>query len=314
MMQRIDPAGEIFADAVRPAGGGIVVGIPSAGRRAILASVVPLMARQTRQPDEVVICVPSPEDIDLSCLAGLACPVRVLISERGSCRQRNHILDNVPDADVVLFLDDDFLLEADYVAKLERLFGDNPGIALATGRVIADGILGPGISVEDGLKLLAEGCADATPMPVPFSPTYNGYGCNMAVRMSAVSVENVRFDENLPLYGWLEDVDFSRILARQGDIVHSTGLRGVHLGTKLARTAGLRLGYSQVANPVYLMRKDTMSFRHAATQVARNVMANLVKSWRPEPWVDRKGRLMGNVRAFIDLATGRLVPRNVEKL
>ena len=41
-----------------------------------------------------------------------------------------------------------------------------------------------------------------------------------------------RFDENLPLYGWLEDVDFCRQLARYGRIVKNIRLIGVHLGSK----------------------------------------------------------------------------------
>ena len=46
----------------------------------------------------------------------------------------------------------------------------------------------------------------------------------------------------------------------------------------------------------------------------RNVSANLVKVWKPEPWVDRKGRLKGNALACLDLLTGRLAPANVEAL
>jgi hypothetical protein len=37
-------------------------------------------------------------------------------------------------------------------------------------------------------------------------------------------------------------------------------LRGVHLGTKRSeRSPGKRLGYSQIANPVYIARKETIA-------------------------------------------------------
>ncbi|GEO86878.1 MULTISPECIES: glycosyltransferase family 2 protein [Alphaproteobacteria] len=302
--------------ALAPSAGALhlVVGIPSTGRKDILARTLRQLARQDRQPDEVVVCVCSQDDIDRNCLADLACPSRVLISSRGSCRQRNGILDAVPQADVVVFLDDDFLMTAPYLEEIEQLFSEHPDVVIATGTVIADGITGPGISLTEGIDriLAAELAADYDPDPL--HAVNNGYGCNMAVRMSAVRGGNLRFDEDMPLYGWLEDVDFSRMAARHGRVVKSTRLTGVHLGTKLSRTSGARFGYSQIANPIYLARKGTMTVRHAGLQMARNVAANAAKVWRPEPWVDRKGRLRGNLRAFADLLFRRLAPGNIETM
>ena len=145
-------------------------------------------------------------------------------------------------------------------------------------------------------------------------PVYNAYGCNMAIRMAIINATCLRFAENLPSYGWLEDVDFSRLAAHYGQVVSAKQLEGVHLGTKSGRSAGVRLGYSQIANPLYLMRKRTMSVPHATAQIGRNLVANLFKTWRPEPWVDRKGRLKGNIMAFHDLLKGRLAPQNIEML
>ncbi|OCP38392.1 glycosyltransferase family 2 protein [Ensifer sp. LC163] len=290
----------------------VAIGIPSCGRRDILSAVLPLIARQTRQPDEIYVCLSSPEDMDPSCVEGLAVRVIVIISERGSCRQRNRIL-AAATSDVILFLDDDFLMAQSYIEEVGRLFAENEDVVIATGTLVADGIIGPGISVDGGLELIA--ADDRLPRSTQaFRPIYNAYGCNMAVRTGPVRDAQLAFDENLPLYGWLEDVDFSRMAAALGRVVQSSNLVGVHLGTKLARTPGIKFGYSQIANPIYLIRKDTMSVRHASVQIVRNLAANLVKVWKPEPWVDRKGRLRGNARAFLDLLTGRLAPRNVERL
>ena len=65
---------------------------------------------------------------------------------------------------------------------------------------------------------------------------------------------------------------------------------------------------------VYLMGKKTMSPRHAAPQIMRNLVANAVKIVWPEPWVDRRGRFLGNMRAVVDLVRGRLSPQNVNAL
>ena len=69
----------------------------------------------------------------------------------------------------------------------------------------------------------------------------------------------LRFDEGLPLYGWQEDIDFAARVARQGGALARTdAFAGVHCGVKTARSRGLPIGYSQVANPLYLVRKGTM--------------------------------------------------------
>lgn len=292
----------------------LVVGIPSAGRRDILSATLRHLACQTRPPDEIVVSVPHLDDIDQECLAHLPCSSRVLISPRGSCHQRNRILDFMPHTDVVVFLDDDFLMAPTYLEQVEQLFVEHRDVAIATGTVIADGATGPGISIEEATLKLRQSQASAEFDPNPLRNVYCGYGCNMAVRMSAVADGNVRFDEHLPLYGWLEDVDFSRLVARHGRVVRSTLLKGVHLGTKVGRTSGLRFGYSQIANPIYLTRKGTLTVRHAVVQMTRNILANAVKVWRPESWIDRKGRVKGNLRAFADLISGRLAPRNVETM
>lgn len=292
----------------------LVVGIPSTGRKEILATTLRDLKRQDRQPDEVVVCVSSPDDINQSCLENLTCPYRVLMSPRGSCRQRNGILDTVPLADVVIFLDDDFLMASSYLEQVEQLFIEHPDVAVATGTVIADGITGPGIPTDEGSSRLEASHESMNFDPNPLRTVYSGYGCNMAVRMSVVTGSSLRFDEDLPLYGWLEDVDFSRMAARHGRVVKSARLKGVHLGTKIGRTSGTRFGYSQIANPIYLARKGTMTVRHAGLQMTRNVLANAVKVWRPEPWIDRKGRVKGNICAFADLLSGRLSPRNVERM
>jgi GT2 family glycosyltransferase len=137
----------------------------------------------------------------------------------------------------------------------------------------------------------------------PFSP----YGCNMAFRLSAIG--DLRFDERLVLYGWLEDRDFGAALAKRGGrLIKCASARGVHMGVKSGRVAGDRLGYSQVVNPIYMLRKGTMTAGQVAGQLFRNIMSNLVFAVRPEPFIDRRGRLRGNFKGFLDVLRGRLEP------
>jgi GT2 family glycosyltransferase len=290
----------------------IAVGIATLGRREVLAGTLDMLARQTRLPDLLVICAGGAQDADEAALRQFPTASRLLTGTVGLCAQRNQVLAAATEADIIIFFDDDFFPEPDYLANLERLFVENPDVVAATGLLIADGVNGPGLSAEQAVQLAK--AASAAPVAARTLIDYYGtYGCNMAFRMATVRRNGALFDENLPLYGWQEDIDFSLRLAPFGRIVKSSDLRGIHLGVKLGRSSGMRLGYSQIANPVYLVRKGSIGGRYALNLMWRNVAANLVRSFRPEPWIDRKGRLKGNLLALIDVATGRASPLRIRE-
>jgi GT2 family glycosyltransferase len=288
----------------------ITVGIATTGRPGILARTVELLSHQSRAADAILVCPARDEDVDRSMLQG-APGILVVRGNLGLPAQRNTLLSGAGEADVLVFFDDDFFPEDTYLQAIEDLFRREPDVVMATGTVVADGILGPGLSPEQARRHLDE----VRPKPLEhLEEVYNGYGCNMSVRMSSVRTLDIKFDEALPLHGWLEDVDFSRRLAPAGRIVRSNLLRGVHLGNKAGRSSGVRLGYSQIANPLYMVRKGTMERGRAYKQIGRNILANAVKTLRPEPWVDRRGRLIGNLRGAVDAVRGQLDPQQILKL
>jgi GT2 family glycosyltransferase len=287
----------------------IGVGIATAGRREILAETLRELSRQTRRPDCVFVSPAAQEDCDATLTGELPFPLRLVRGGRGLPAQRNALLDATRHFDILVFFDDDFLPGASYLAELEHWFAADPTIVAMTGHVIADGILGPGMDLGSARALLAS--FEAPPSTQPLTERYNAYGCNMAVRLAPIHAHGVRFDETLPLYGWLEDVDFSRQLAHYGRIVKNSRMIGVHLGIKGGRFSGIRFGYSQIANPLYLWRKGTFRSDLALRQMGRNLLANFAKVIWPEPWVDRRGRVHGNILGFCDLVRGRLHPRRI---
>ncbi len=290
----------------------LVVGIPTVGRAAILCETLRELRRQRRPADAVIVC--GATEADLAGAAEADPDARLLVGRRGLPHQRNAIVDACPDADILVFFDDDFLAAPDYLAAIERHMTADPGIVVATGLVLADGIKGPGLTAVEGREIL-HAAGDAGDGAAGVHPTFSGYGCNMAVRLRPMRDDAIRFDERLPLYGWQEDVDFSRRLAAHGTVVRLDAARGVHLGTKSGRTAGVRLGYSQVANPIYLTRKRCgYPAKRALEHIARNMASNVFRSPWPEPFVDRVGRLRGNLLALRDLATGRIGPERVLEL
>lgn len=282
----------------------LAVIVASLGRRWCVGRLLELLAVQKRPPDMTVVSVITPTDAPESTPPSL--DVEVICSPLGLCAQRNRGLDRVGEsADIVAFLDDDFVPAADFLENLERLFTDRPDLVGATGVVLADGVTGPGLDYDEAIEIVSRPRADP-----PFErPIPNLYGCNMAYRQAAVGA--IRFDERLPLYGWLEDADFSLSVGRKGPMIQSGRLAGVHLGVKAGRTSGVRFGYSQISNPIYLYRKGTMPFRQSASNILRNLATNHVKALAPEPYIDRRGRVKGNWIAFFDLMRGRLSPERI---
>ena len=181
-----------------------------------------------------------------------------MLGPRGLTCQRNAILEQVRDFDVVVFFDDDFLPTPSYLQVVERVFATQDDVVMVTGLVIADGIIGPGLSLEDARSWLAVFGAIKRDWH-ELEKVTNGYGCNMALRVSAVEAGQCRFDEKLPLYGWLEDVDFSLRLGQRGRIVKAMAAQGVHLGIKKGRVLGgidLDVGTAQANQFVHFAARE----------------------------------------------------------
>jgi GT2 family glycosyltransferase len=286
----------------------LVIGIPTVGRAAVIREILSGLRRQVRLPNRTIVCGSKPADVDgLETLSG----VEVILSRPGLPRQRNALIAAAPEADVMLFLDDDFVMASDYVYAIERAMTVDPGIMVATGLVVADGIGGPGLRVADAENAIGAVRSRSTAI----TPVFSGYGCNMAVRLAPMRAHDIAFDERLPLYGWQEDVDLSRRLVPFGTVVKVEAAVGAHLGVKVGRNSGVRLGYSQVANPLYLADKGAgYPLGWALKHISRNIAMNIARAARPEPYVDRRGRLRGNALAFLDLARRRLAPERVLEL
>ncbi|WP_449255989.1 glycosyltransferase family 2 protein [Bosea sp. (in: a-proteobacteria)] len=289
----------------------IVVGIATSGRREVLRDTLIQLDRQALRPQRILICPSADDDADWDHAASLTIAAERIKGPRGLTAQRNAILEAAGDADLIVFLDDDYLPADRFILEAERLFGQNPDVVAATGHVLADSVHGPGIGLHEALAVLA---GDQPPQDGDIWPVENTYGCNMIFRMAAIRRTGARFDENLPLYGWQEDVDFCSLLAAEGRIVHATVLRGVHRAVKSGRTSGVRFGYSQIANTVYLARKGTLRRARALRLSAAPFAANIVCSLLPRGLIDRRGRLKGNLLALWDLARGRLDPRRILSL
>lgn len=283
----------------------IAVVIATRGRPGLVRRIVDRLERQSRPAARIVVVGASESDI--AALDTGRPGLTALVGRPGLCLQRNDGLRHLAGRHAaVAFFDDDFIPSRFWLERAAALFEERPDLTGLTGRVLADGIKTPGISCEDGVARVEAEDAAAPNLP-GLQGGFRPYGCNMAFRTEAI--QGLAFDERLPLYAWLEDSDFGGQIARAGGrTMRAEGLWGVHLGNKTGRERGRRLGYSQIANPIYLARKGTVSVPFAANLMLRNLAANTLRSLRPEPYIDRPGRLRGNVAALGDILRGRLDP------
>jgi len=285
----------------------IAVIVASIRRAEEISHLLAHLFAQSFLPSAIILSVEAPTDLPDNLPAG----VEIVMGPKGLTRQRNRGLERaLSRSDVVVFFDDDFIPDREALAGMARLFEQAPDIVGATGLVLRDGVKLGGISYEEAAAAVRQHeVRDVAAQPLEISLTSELYGCNMAFRSDAIGA--LRFDEALPLYGWQEDVDFTGQIMRCGYTVKTNAFAGVHRGVNKGRTRGVSLGYSQMVNPVYLVRKGTMHPAKALRLMIKNFLANHGKLVRPEPFIDRAGRCQGNWRGIFDLLRGRCDPEAV---
>jgi|HubBroStandDraft_4_1064222.scaffolds.fasta_scaffold22864_2 glycosyltransferase involved in cell wall biosynthesis len=287
--------------------------IASRGRPVILGKVLSNLALQRRLPDEVVVSAVCTADLPVSLP-----PVpnlQMLFGSPGLTCQRNrgivYLIDKV---DLIAFIDDDFIVGDDYFLNMINIFEQDKSVIGVNGEIVADGANSPGFSFEEGMQLVKQySRRKLIPRTWEVKDKFAA-GCNGIIACRTASLGSLRFDERLLFYGWQEDLDFCGALRRFGRIVRTNLVWGVHLGTKHAKGSEVQLGYSQIINPAYIVRKGNMSLAHAFQLATRNFVANLVKSIRPESHIDRRGRLRGNLIGLLHLLTFRVTPEYISKL
>lgn len=289
----------------------VAVVVASLGRPELVGQMKALMDAQTSRPDMLLFSLVG--DADWPEGLKQSERLRMIVGKKGLCAQRNNALDWLDDRyDIVMFYDDDFVPSRFSIERIREFFSLHPEVAGATGNVLKDGINSAGISFPQAQEILRRHEENNFSPPCIVMGLHGLYGCNMAYRASAIG--QTRFDERLKLYAWQEDIDFAASVGRRGRIVKTFAFAGVHQGVKAGRTPGRRLGYSQIINPSYLVRKGTMRRTFAAKLMIRNFLANHIRLVKPEPWVDRLGRAKGNWIGILDLVRGRLTPERIESL
>jgi hypothetical protein len=292
-------------------GSGVAVIVASAGRPALLLPLLRDLAAQTLLPTEVMLSVPTPADLPpVDALESIQLCVRIVFAPRGLTAQRNVAMDCLQsNPRWIAFFDDDARVHVAYLNRATYHLSTHPNVVAITGSVLRDGVREKRPIDEATADAIL--CAAVTP-DASAEETRELYGCNFVVRASAAIAS--RFDERLPLYGWLEDRDFAARVSRHGELHRIKSAQIVHLGwVSGGRLSHLRFGYSQIANPLYLRSRGSLAWRDVL-HAMRGVPSNLVYSLAGPDASWRRQRLRGNAEAFRDLVRGRLRPERVREL
>jgi hypothetical protein len=282
--------------------------IATMGRASIVSQLLAQLERQSTLPAGIILSASQPSDIpDLT----NHIKTEVTFGSPGLAAQRNRALKKLPpEAQFVVFFDDDFIPSIFWIERLQQFFAHYTQAVAMTGHVIADGVRSGGIKWSEGLSIVEQADKTAATFDMDKHAVHanrSPYGCNMAYRLDAI--RNQTFDERLVHYGWLEDLDFGfRTANRNRDAFWTDAVWGVHLGVKVARRSDLSFGYSQVVNPWYLLRKGAMTSVATMALITRGIAKNTVKLAIGDPHFDRFDRIKGNAIGVADIVRGRWRP------
>jgi succinoglycan biosynthesis protein ExoA len=232
-------------------GFGHVVGRPRAtlsviictkDRPELLATCLESLRRQTRHPQEIVIVdastTPSQDAADRLAGTMRGCRVALITSAPGLPHQRN-VGTRATTGSVVVYLDDDVILEPGYLAAVARTFEeDRTGqIGGVGGAQVPDPTPREGLLRRTACRLFlldtyGRGVVKRSGRPdYAFSPRSRMEveclsGCNMAYRREVLDV--LSFDERLGGYALGEDLQFSYRVSRRWKLVLTPEARLEH--------------------------------------------------------------------------------------
>jgi GT2 family glycosyltransferase len=215
--------------------------------------------------------------------------------------QRNAGIDMLDDkSEIAAFIDDDVILENDFFEAISDIYESDRDEQIA-------GLGGFVAGEDEGFKLFHK-----KPLFIEGNELYKTeglYGCNMTFRKKVV--ENEKFDENLLLYSYLDDTDFSLSASKYGLIVRTKKARLKHLRVSYGRISEVKLGFALLGNTFYVMKKHGRNRLYIYYHMIFNLMAKALKACFIK---ERRPRFKGSFIAFKQILSGSFRPQNIKFL
>jgi GT2 family glycosyltransferase len=278
--------------------------IPTFGRRTLLEETLGTLYACEPPPDEILIVDGHPQksakEVAIRFAGGPDPPeLRYLTSEPGSTKQRNIGIDAAI-GDIVVFFDDDVIVEPNMFAVLGGTYGD-PTIVGATGHIVEPASRRIGNKQSLVRRLLFSGGAEGSftrfgyprylqnldqPKDVELMP-----GAFMSARRDDAAA--VRFDERLGGYALAEDEDFSYRLSRVGRIRYLPDVVIQHRKLGYSAQETREFGRLVVTNRTYIFRKNFPQTRLARLQFALLLAGLVVHRLLNREWCGARGLIEG---------------------
>ena len=194
--------------------------------------------------------------------------IKVIDSEPSTCIQRNIGFNFIKNEEHIMFLDDDNIFYSDALHKMQEFLKNNKdfvGVAFNQIYDYKENILEKfkknnifnklGIYSSEKGGLTKSGWQSKfinfdNDMVVQWLPT-------RAVIYKSSAVKNIRFDDNLGIYGYLEDLDFSLELKKKGRLMVCSQAKYTHDQT-IARP-GFEFGKKEIKNRYYIVKKHNLN-------------------------------------------------------
>jgi GT2 family glycosyltransferase len=283
--------------------------IPTFGRRTLLEDTLGTLYACEPPPDEILIVDGHPQksakEVAIRFAGGPDPPeLRYLTSEPGSTKQRNIGIDAAI-GDIVVFFDDDVIVEPNMFAVLGGTYGD-PTIVGATGHIVEPASRRIGNKQSLVRRLLFSGGAEGSftrfgyprylqnldqPKDVELMP-----GAFMSARRDDAAA--VRFDERLGGYALAEDEDFSYRLSQRGRLLYIPEAIVVHRKTGFTNQDQRTFGRLVITNRTYLFRKNFRPTPLARFQFGVLVLLLIAHRLLNREWAGALGLIEGVVLAW----------------
>jgi glycosyltransferase involved in cell wall biosynthesis len=261
------------------------VGIITYKRQDMLMECLKHLAAQTRLPDAIIIADASQEAEQAEehirnqfSKNSVSTDYIFIKTDLGSCLQRNIILD-VVDKDIILFIDDDSLLDPDYIERLMELYqADNlekvagiDGIAREGSQITqhtqAKKSFNFRLKAHELIQWLRNRYLGSFFPKYIFKPMHDVpeklkrfdvtaithlYGCNMSFRVPIA--KQTRFNEHLKKYSFMEDFEISYRISKDHVLLQNRDCKLRHLKHLGGRMDPSIIRYFYLVNLAYISR------------------------------------------------------------
>jgi GT2 family glycosyltransferase len=193
--------------------------------------------------------------------------IKIIDSEPSTCIQRNAGFNFIEDNEYIMFLDDDNIFYPDAFYKMQYFLNNNKNFSgVAFNQIynekisILEKFKKNYISNKLGIYSSNIGGFSNSGWQSRFINFTNNaivqWLPTRAVIYRSEKVRNIRFDEKLGIYGYLEDLDFSLELKKKGNLMVCSDARYSH--DQSITRPGFEFGKKELRNRYYIVKKHNL--------------------------------------------------------